>query len=64
MSFNRKEDLIVSNIYENAIELHFANVINDLRKEWVLLKYRETLEKRNKRLLCELECFYTEISQK
>jgi hypothetical protein len=64
MSFNRKDDLRVTDIYENAIELHFINVVDDLRKEWVFLKGQETLEKRNKRLLCELECLYTAISQK
>lgn len=55
MGFNRKEDLIISNNYEIAIEVHFSNVIENLRKEWVLLKQEETLEKRNNRLLCELK---------
>jgi hypothetical protein len=42
----------------------FKKLIEDLRTEWVVLKNKETLEKRNKRLLYELECFYESISQK
>ena len=61
--FNRKEDLILSNDYEKAIEVHFKNVLKDFRVEWVLLKQEETLEVRNKRLLHELECLYAKFSQ-
>jgi len=64
MNFNRKEDLLLSSKYEDLIEINFKKLIEDLRTEWVVLKNKETLEKRNKRLLYELECFYESISQK
>jgi len=35
--------------------MHFNNVVKDLRAEWVILKHTETLEKRNQRLLSELQ---------
>ena len=63
MGFNRKNDLILSNNYEKDIEVHFKNVLDNLRLEWVLLKQKETLEMRNKRLLHELECLYVSLSQ-
>jgi len=63
MGFNRKGDLILSNDYEKTIDVHFKKVLEDFRVEWVLLKQKETLEKRNERLLHELECFYVSLSQ-
>jgi hypothetical protein len=64
MNFDRKEDILSQSNYEEAIEIHFTKLIKDLRTEWVFLKQKETLEERNKRLLCELECLYINISQK
>ena len=64
MNFDRKEDILSQSNYEESIEIHFTKLIKDLRTEWVFLKKQETLEERNKRLLCELECLYINISQK
>ena len=38
MGFSRKEDLILSNKYENLIELKFKNVVSYFKIEWELLK--------------------------
>lgn len=38
-----------------AISLHLNNVVKDLRAEWVIFKHTETLERRNNRLLRELQ---------
>ena len=64
MGFSRKEDLILSNKYENLIELKFNNVVSSLRIEWELLKVKETVEMRNNRLLCELASLNAIISKK
>jgi hypothetical protein len=56
MFISRKNDLIISSDYEDDIALHLKNVVEDLRSEWEILKQKETLEERNQRLLCELQC--------
>lgn len=41
MSFNRKEDLLLSSKYEDLIEINFKNLIEDLRTEWVKKKTKK-----------------------